>query len=413
VQHLSLSSHRRPAATAAAPAIALQSSTHHPSTRNLSGLGTQATNSTWNAPITTATTTITGAAPATDAVTPATPLQMPSFPAQQASLFSTSIPAYSSNTTTFPVSATATAAVVAAAGVASALAAPPLAAYQPPLYTPDHLSRVQAQMHLFHMLAPPPTPVHFEECLTGIDGAYQSYCRQVINNEINVAALRMLAHVKAAQLTDSPAVSRLIGKRYFCSLKEVSKVVAGSRMLLIAPDVRPSISAHIKPVRLLQMVMAAADAARVPYVFCLSRRGIGQVFGRDKSMSIVAVMHIDGVENEYVTLLEHAAQGRELYATHRGSRSNTANTFNPLGAVGVGVGVGGFGVVCGSSGGGFPNSEFLNMNYFGPNQHSQRSAQGGFSGASYLNPQLQFQNTTNNNTTSHPYTGVGGFQNIY
>lgn len=152
----------------------------------------------------------------------------------------------------------------------------------------------------------------------GLDGAYQSYCHQVITDEINMNALHLLSHVKTAQLADPPAVTRLIGKRYFCSLKEVSKVVSGSRLLLIAPDVRPSATAHIKPVRLLQMVMAAADAAGVPYVFCLSRRGIGQVFGRDKSMSIVAVMHVDGVENEYLSLLEQGAQGRELYALHRG-----------------------------------------------------------------------------------------------
>ena len=33
-----------------------------------------------------------------------------------------------------------------------------------------------------------------------------------------------------------------------------------------------------------------------------------QVFGRDKSMSIVAVMHVDGIEPEYVAMLNLAAQ---------------------------------------------------------------------------------------------------------
>ena len=77
------------------------------------------------------------------------------------------------------------------------------------------------------------------------------------------------------------------------------------------------------------MVMAAADAAGVPYVFCLSRRGIGQVFGRDKSMSIVAIMHVDGVENEYVTLLDQAARGREMYALHRGARQQQQQPLRP------------------------------------------------------------------------------------
>ena len=176
------------------------------------------------------------------------------------------------------------------------------------------------QAYPFRRFTPPPPA--FDECLVGLDGAYQSYCRQVISDDVNTAALRMLSHVKTAQLSDPPAVTCLIGKRYFCSLKEVSKVVSASKILLIAPDVRPSATAHIKPVRLLQMVMQAADAAGVPYVFCLSRRGIGQVFGRDKSMSIVAIMHVDGVENEYITLLEQGAQGRELYALHRGGHHN-------------------------------------------------------------------------------------------
>jgi len=285
----------------------------------------------------------------------------------------------------------------ATATQAGAVGAPQLAAYQS-LYT-DQMTRAQAQMQLFRMLSPPPTPV-YEECLTGIDGAYQSYCRQVINNEINVAALRMLAHVKAAQLTDSPAISRLIGKRYFCSLKEVSKVVGASRMLLIAPDVRPSITAHIKPVRLLQMVMAAADAAGVPYVFCLSRRGIGQIFGRDKSMSIVAVMHVDGVENEYVTLLEQGAQGRELYAAHRGGQNKHSEHNSHYKHTMNAAALGGHVSPLNAVGGGYHNPEF---NYHGqPRQQQQQYA------GSYPNPQPQFPQYNSNNNNQH-----SGYQGMY
>lgn len=171
----------------------------------------------------------------------------------------------------------------------------------------------------------------FEECLVGLDGAYQSYCRQIITEELNQSAFIMLSQLKTMQVSDTPAVSRLIGKRYFCSLKEVSKVVSSARLLLVAPDVRPSPTAHIKPVRLLQMVLASADAAGVPYVFCLSRRGIGQVFGRDKSMSIVAVMHLDGVEQECISLLNGAAQGRVMYETYRSHGSRTAGRPRPNG----------------------------------------------------------------------------------
>jgi ribosomal protein L7Ae-like RNA K-turn-binding protein len=157
-----------------------------------------------------------------------------------------------------------------------------------------------------------------DECLVGLEGKYQPYCRQIITEELNTSAHSLLSKIKALQLADPPTLSRMVGKRYFCSLKEVAKVVGGAKMILIAPDVRPSVTAHIKPVRLLQMIMAAAESAGVPYVFCLSRRGIGQVFGREKSMSIVAVMNLEGVEQEYVRLLEASAQGRQLYyAAHR------------------------------------------------------------------------------------------------
>lgn len=192
------------------------------------------------------------------------------------------------------------------------------------------------QLAYGQMLAPGGAgPPLYEECLVGMEGAYQSYCRQIITEELNQSAFRMLSQLKTMQVSDPPAVSRLIGKRYFCSLKEVSKVVSSARLLLVAPDVRPSPTAHIKPVRLLQMVLASADASGVPYVFCLSRRGIGQVFGRDKSMSIVAVMHLDGVEQEYMALLNNAAQGRTLYETYRSHASRSVGRPRPSSSLGV------------------------------------------------------------------------------
>lgn len=147
-----------------------------------------------------------------------------------------------------------------------------------------------------------------EEVLVGLAGQYQSYCDQIISEELNSVTFQLLLRVKVLQLTDSPAMSQILGKRYFCSLKEVSKVVQFAKALIVAPDVRASPTAHIRPVGLLQSVLRMAQAMGVPYVFALSRRGIGQVFGRDKNMSIVAVMQTEGVEAEYVQMLELAAR---------------------------------------------------------------------------------------------------------
>lgn len=154
-----------------------------------------------------------------------------------------------------------------------------------------------------------------EECLVGLNGVYQNYVNQIISDELNVNTLSLLCKVRELQLDDPPFAP--FGKRFFCSLKEVSKVVYKARAIIVAPDVRPSAQAHVKPIRLLKGVLNAAYAAGVPVIFALSRRGIGRVFGRDKSMSIVALMNIENVEAEYEAMVKLAAEGRELYRAHR------------------------------------------------------------------------------------------------
>ena len=171
---------------------------------------------------------------------------------------------------------------------------------------------------------------HTDECLVGIHGRYQPYCRQIITEDMNATALQLLHKVKTLQMSDPPTLSKMVGKRYFCSLKEVAKVVSSSKLILIAPDIRPSMTAHIKPVRLLELVLSAAESTGVPYVFVLSRRGIGQVFGREKSMSIVAVMNLEGVEAEYISLLDGAAKGQEAYQAAKVSPSALGSSSLPF-----------------------------------------------------------------------------------
>eukprot|EP00890_Picochlorum_soloecismus_P006580 jgi/Picsp_1/747/NSC_04236-R1_selenocysteine insertion sequence-binding protein 2-like len=153
-----------------------------------------------------------------------------------------------------------------------------------------------------------------EECLVGVEGEYQPYCKQIISTELNAAAQRVLHALKTLQNFDGAYGSK---KRYFCSLKEVSKVAKHCKLLIIAPDVKPSPTAHIKPVKLLQSVINSAESAGVPYIFALSRRGIGQVFGRDKSMSIVAIMNLDQIEVDCAIMAEEAQSGRIGYIEAR------------------------------------------------------------------------------------------------
>eukprot|EP00887_Chlorella_sp_A99_P007103 scaffold2.g7103.t1 len=157
------------------------------------------------------------------------------------------------------------------------------------------------------------------ECLVGAGGASQSYCTQVITPELNDAALHMLRTLRCAHLAEAPLGGRALGKRFVCSIKEVLKVAHCARAIIVAPDVRYSPTAVIDPVRLLQCILRKAQDAGVPVVFALSRRGIGQVFGPDKNISVVAVMRAEHCEPALEAMLALAAAGRARYAAARGA----------------------------------------------------------------------------------------------
>lgn len=167
-----------------------------------------------------------------------------------------------------------------------------------------------------------------QECLTGIHGKYQPYCNQIITPTLNEAAytalfeLKRLQQMADASLTheqDGPSKVFVSPKRYYCSLKEVSKVIESCKLIIIAPDVKPSSTAACKPVRLLMSVIEEATKEGTPYIFALSRRGIGSVFGKDKNMSIMAIMSLDGIEKECQIMIEEAKRGRESYVQSRSS----------------------------------------------------------------------------------------------
>ncbi len=166
--------------------------------------------------------------------------------------------------------------------------------------------------------ADPETPP--PEILVGLDGEYQSYCRQIITPALNVATTAALDRLRNIQLEieasmlGQPGVTKAtIPRKYYCSLKEVAKVAKICKLLVIAPDIKPSPTAHIKPVKLLNSLVEDAQDAGVPYVFALSRKGIGQIFGRDKNMSIMALMDLDPVRAEVDVMLDEAACGRRLW----------------------------------------------------------------------------------------------------
>jgi ribosomal protein L7Ae-like RNA K-turn-binding protein len=159
------------------------------------------------------------------------------------------------------------------------------------------------------------------EILVGLDAQYQPYCKQVITPALNLVttiALERLRNIQQeieSSMLGLPGVTKAsIPRKYFCSLKEVSKVAKICKLLVIAPDIKPSPTAHIKPVKMLISLIEDAEIAGVPYVFALSRKGIGQIFGKDKNMSIMALMDLDPIRAEAVEMLEEASLGRRLWA---------------------------------------------------------------------------------------------------
>lgn len=177
----------------------------------------------------------------------------------------------------------------------------------------------------------PPQAPSPAECLVGVHGAYQSYCTQIITPELNEVALHVLRSVRALHLAESPLLAAVgaaggpaRGKRYFCSIKEVLKVAHRAAAIVVAPDVRYSPTATIEPVRLLQAILRAAQGAGVPVAFALSRRGIGQVFGPDKNISVVAIMHASQCEPAFDLMLTLASAGRDMWASTRGAAQAAA-----------------------------------------------------------------------------------------
>ena len=158
-----------------------------------------------------------------------------------------------------------------------------------------------------------------EECLVGLKGLYQSYCNQIITptlNQATILALTKLKNLQIAMDAGSGQGKGSMNKKYYCSLKEVSKVAKSCKLLVIAPDVKPSPTAHIKPVRMLLSVIEDAAHAGVPYIFALSRKGIGQIFGKDKHMSIMALMSLDQIEEECAIMIKEATYGRTMYQSY-------------------------------------------------------------------------------------------------
>ena len=153
-----------------------------------------------------------------------------------------------------------------------------------------------------------------------MDGAYEPYCKQIITPALNVATTAALERMRniqqeiEASMMGQPGVTKAsIPRTFFCSLKEVSKVAKVCKLLVVAPDIKPSATAHIKPVKMLNALIEDADSAGVPYVFALSRRGIGDIFGKDKNMSIMALMDLDPIKAEVALMLAEAGLGRRLW----------------------------------------------------------------------------------------------------
>jgi ribosomal protein L7Ae-like RNA K-turn-binding protein len=113
---------------------------------------------------------------------------------------------------------------------------------------------------------------------------------------------------------------------YVCGLRESCKAIKGGTALavLLAPNILIEQHGNSKPDRdrvldgrMRQIVSASqgpqAGRARVPVVFALSRRKIGQVFGSKKRMSAVTLLDVTGMEDLLGVVLQLADEGRQSW----------------------------------------------------------------------------------------------------
>lgn len=153
---------------------------------------------------------------------------------------------------------------------------------------------------------------------TGENADVETYVTHAISDELNEKASCLLSKLIEwqARTKEMDPMNAKRKKRLLCGLREAAKAIKLGRAcgLIVAPNIQPlnssdpDIDDHCK--RLYEYpvdgILRDCQEHGVPVVFALSRRKMGRLLGQKKSVSIFALLNIQGAENEFKDLLSIA-----------------------------------------------------------------------------------------------------------
>lgn len=161
----------------------------------------------------------------------------------------------------------------------------------------------------------------------GPNAQVHSLCRQVICVELNTIVTDLLQRVKAFQeraLARNP-MKAAAHRWYVCGLREVRKVVKlkTAKCVILAPNIEQiemagGLNDH------LTAILTKCQELDIPYVFALSRKKMGEIYGFRKRVSAVALLEVNAVSDLHKRMLELACEGRQSW-----ERSNAAGEVPP------------------------------------------------------------------------------------
>ncbi|WIA31020.1 hypothetical protein OEZ86_001058 [Tetradesmus obliquus] len=174
---------------------------------------------------------------------------------------------------------------------------------------------------------PPPSSTSLQQLLLSHLQQQQKQQQeaQEISVALNATVTVLLNKLRSLQYaTDNPQPRRRL---YVCGLRESCKAIkAGTALaVLLAPDIQLNTSSsssssssfgrpnNVKADRVLdgRMREIMCSSGRVPVVFALSRKKIGQVFGSKKRMSAITLLDVGEVEGLLGAVLALAEEGRQ------------------------------------------------------------------------------------------------------
>eukprot|EP00879_Flechtneria_rotunda_P009717 GHRR01010166.1.p1 GENE.GHRR01010166.1~~GHRR01010166.1.p1 ORF type:complete len:336 (+),score=105.56 GHRR01010166.1:396-1403(+) len=160
----------------------------------------------------------------------------------------------------------------------------------------------------------------------GPNAAVQSYCKQEISLELNTAVTTLLTTVKGFQdraMAKNPVKANM-RRWYVCGLREVRKAIKSgkAKAVLLAPNIE-QVEAEGGLNDSVEDILSLCRVDKVPVVFALSRKKMGEVYGFRKRMSAIALLDVNGIQELFNQVSQLAEEGRQKWAVNHSEGAAT------------------------------------------------------------------------------------------